>query len=138
MKAVVRGANGSPAVVDVDLPVPTEGEVRVRVHATSVNDFDFFIMRPPLPIRIVGSIGRTLTGAPPRSRIPGCDVAGVVDVVGPCVQRFRSGDAVFGDVSRMGFGGFGAFAEYVCAAEDALLLKPPRITFEQAAALPGL
>ena len=107
MKAVVRGANGSPAVVDVDLPVPTEGEVRVRVHATSVNDFDFFIMRPPLPIRIVGSIGRTLTGAPPRSRIPGCDVAGVVDVV-------------------------------VCATEDALLLKPPRITFEQAAALPGL
>jgi len=36
----------------------------------------------------------------------------------------------------MGFGGFGGFAEYACAAEDALLPKPRRITFEQAAALP--
>jgi NADPH:quinone reductase-like Zn-dependent oxidoreductase len=52
------------------------------------------------------------------------------------VKRFRSGDVVFGDLSRNGTGGFGAFAEYVCASEDVLLPKPTRITFEQAAALP--
>jgi NADPH:quinone reductase-like Zn-dependent oxidoreductase len=56
--------------------------------------------------------------------------------VGSGVTRFRPGDAVFGDVSSYGFGGFGAFAEYVCAAESALLAKPDRMTFEQAAALP--
>jgi NADPH:quinone reductase-like Zn-dependent oxidoreductase len=138
MKAVVRGANGSPEVVDVDVPVPNEREVLIRVRAASVNDFDFFIMRPPLPIRIVGSIARTIAGAPPRPRIPGCDVAGTVESVGPGVQKFRPGDPVFGDLSggARGFGGFGGFAEYVCAAEDALLAKPPHLTFEQAAALP--
>jgi NADPH:quinone reductase-like Zn-dependent oxidoreductase len=59
-----------------------------------------------------------------------------VAAVGGRVTRFRPGDAVYGDLSRMGWGGFGAFAEYVCASEDALAFKPARMTFEQAAALP--
>ena len=136
MNAIGRGSNGSPEVIDVDVPVPQDGEVRVRVHATSLNDYDFFMIQPPLPLRIAGPIVRALAGAPARPRIPGCDVAGTVEAVGRGVQRFRPGDAVFGDLSRNGFGGFGAFAEYVCAAEGALLPKPPHLTFEEAAALP--
>ena len=136
MKAVVRSERGSLEVRDVAIPVPQESQVLIRVHATSVNDFDFFVMHPPLPFRIIGNVMRALSNAPPRARIGGCDVAGTVESVGRNVTRFRPGDAVFGDLSRNGFGGFGAFAEYVCASEDALLPKPARLTFEQAAALP--
>jgi NADPH:quinone reductase-like Zn-dependent oxidoreductase len=46
------------------------------------------------------------------------------------------GDEVYGDLSRFGSGGWGGFAEYVCAPEAAFVRKPPRMTFEQAAALP--
>jgi len=136
MKAVVGGEQGSPEVRDVAIPIPRDGEVLVRVRATSVNDYDFFIMHPPLPFRMIGRVMRALSNSPPRVRIGGCDVAGTIEAVGPNVTRFRPGDAVFGDLSRNGFGGFSAFAEYVCASQGALLPKPACITFEQAAALP--
>jgi len=138
MKAIVRGASGGPELRDVDVPVPTENEVLVRVHASSLNDYDLFILgRPPLAFRVVGTLLRAVsTSAPPRVRIGGSDVAGSVVAVGSRVERFHTGDAVFGDVSSLGFGGFGAFAEYVCAPQSALLPKPARMTFEQAAALP--
>ena len=138
MKAIVRGASGSPELCDVDVPVPTENELLVRVHASSLNDYDLFTLgRPPLPFRVVGSLLRAVSAsASPRVRIGGSDVAGTVVRVGSRVERFRPGDAVFGDVSSFGFGGFGAFAEYVCAPESALLSKPAGMTFAQAAALP--
>ena len=138
MKAIVRGASGSPELREVDVPVPAENEVLVRVHASSLNDYDLFILgRPPLPFRVVGAFLRAVSaGAPSRVRIGGCDVAGSVVAVGSRVGRFRPGDDVFGDVSSFGAGGFGAFAEYVCAPESTLLPKPASMTFEQAAALP--
>jgi NADPH:quinone reductase-like Zn-dependent oxidoreductase len=140
MKALVRNESGSPDlfdVRDVDAPVPKEHEVLVRVHASSINDYDLFILNPSLPFRLVMSLVRTVyAGAQPRVPIPGCDIAGSVVAVGRRVERFRPGDAVYGDVSRIGFGGFGGFAEYVCAPEQALAPKPARMTFEQAAALP--
>jgi NADPH:quinone reductase-like Zn-dependent oxidoreductase len=138
MKAIVRGASGSPELRDVDVPVPTENEVLVRVHASSLNDYDLFILgRPPLPFRVVGSLLRAVSAsAPSRVRIGGSDVAGSVVAVGSRIERFSPGDAVFGDVSSFGFKGFGAFAEYVCAPESALLPMPACMTFEQAAALP--
>jgi len=136
MKVVLRNERGTFEITDIAIPVPQEGQVLVRVHATSVNDYDFFIMDPPLPFRIIGRVMRALSNAPRGVRIGGCDVAGTVEAVGRNVKRFRPGDAVFGDLSRNGFGGFGAFAEYVCAFEEALLPKPAQITFEQAAALP--
>ncbi|MFE3206214.1 alcohol dehydrogenase catalytic domain-containing protein [Embleya sp. NPDC059237] len=58
----------------------------------------------------------------------GTDVAGVVEAVGPKVMRFRPGDQVFGTCR-------GAFAEYACAAEDRLAVKPASLDFEQAAAV---
>jgi NADPH:quinone reductase-like Zn-dependent oxidoreductase len=65
----------------------------------------------------------------PKRKILGTDIAGRVEAVGRNVKQFQSGDEVFG-VGR------GGFAEYVCAHEDALVLKPTNVTFEEAAAVP--
>lgn len=130
MKALTRDRYGPPDVLElkeIERPEPELHEVLVRVHAASINDWDWqLLQRPTLPLAL---------GAP-RVRILGCDVAGRVAALGKGVHRFRLGDEVYGDLSRFGFGGWGGFAEYVCAPEDALVSKPPRMTFEQAAALP--
>jgi NADPH:quinone reductase-like Zn-dependent oxidoreductase len=69
----------------------------------------------------------------PRYHILGSDIAGIVEAVGPKVKSFKPGDQVFGDLSPYGWGGF---AEYVCAPDNALALKPANLTFEQAASIP--
>jgi NADPH:quinone reductase-like Zn-dependent oxidoreductase len=70
----------------------------------------------------------------PKYKILGSDVAGRVEAVGRSVTQFQPGDEVFGDC---GIAGFGAFAEYVCVPERAVLVrKPASMTFEQAAAIP--
>jgi NADPH:quinone reductase-like Zn-dependent oxidoreductase len=69
----------------------------------------------------------------PKHKILGCDISGSIEAVGWKVKEFKLGDEVFGDLSGCGFGGF---AEYVCAGEDALMLKSASMTFEQAAAIP--
>ena len=68
----------------------------------------------------------------PKKQILGSDIAGRIEAVGKNVLQFRPGDEVFGDLS----GDWGGFAEYVCARENALALKAPSMTFEQAAAIP--
>jgi NADPH:quinone reductase-like Zn-dependent oxidoreductase len=130
MKAVTFSAKGPPPVfelIDIDVPTPREDEVLVRVHATSVNSWDWELT-PKEPSRVVLG-GR----ADKRYRILGCDVAGTVEAVGKEVRRFKPGDAVFGDLSNSGFGGF---AEYTCAREGSLMTKPASMTFEEAAATP--
>jgi NADPH:quinone reductase-like Zn-dependent oxidoreductase len=69
----------------------------------------------------------------PKYKIPGGDIAGQVEAVGRNVKQFQPGDEVYGDLGDCGFGGF---AEYVCASENALALKPTGITFEEAATVP--
>lgn len=69
----------------------------------------------------------------PKHKIPGSDIAGRVEAAGRNVKNFLPGDEVFGDLSACGRGGF---AEYVCAPENALTLKPINMTFEEAAAVP--
>jgi len=130
MKALIRDRYGSPDVLEVreiDRPVAKQHEVLVRVHAASINDWDWELLRRPM---------LPLSRGTPRVRILGCDIAGRVAAVGSGVRRFHVDDDVYGDLSRFGSGGWGGFAEYVCAPERALTLKPARMTFEQAAALP--
>jgi NADPH:quinone reductase-like Zn-dependent oxidoreductase len=133
MKALIRDRYGPPEVLEarnIERPAPKEHEVLVQVHAASINDWDWqMLQRPMLPL----GFNR------PRVRILGSDIAGRVAAVGSGVQRFAVGDEVYGDLSRFGSGGsrgWGGFAEYVCAPEVALVRKPSRMTFEQAAALP--
>lgn len=131
MKAVVCTRYGKPDALEVrelPMPEPQNGQVLVRVAAASVNDFDWgLISGRPVLVRFFNGFFH------PRVRIPGCDVAGRVVAVGGGVTRHRPGDRVFGDLSGCGFG---AFAEYVCVPETAILAMPPAMSFEQAAALP--
>jgi len=127
MKAIVHETYGSPDVLelaDVDMPVAADDGVLVRVRAASANPLDWhFIRGEPYVMR--AQFGLRL---PKRTNV-GNDVAGVVEVVGNAVSRFKPGDEVYGDVN-------GSFAEYVAAPEDLLESKPANLTFEQAAAVP--
>ncbi|MCC6630354.1 MAG: NAD(P)-dependent alcohol dehydrogenase [Chloroflexi bacterium] len=131
MKAVVYRRYGMPdvfAVQDVPTSVPGDDEVLVAVQASAVNSWDWDQLRGrPLLVRLAEAPWR------PKFPILGADIAGRVEAVGAKVSRFRPGDEVFGDLSHDRWGGF---AEYVCAREQSLAVKPPALTFEQAAALP--
>ncbi len=132
MKAIVSTKYGSPDVLnleEVEKPAPKDNEVLVKVHAASVNAGDWHLLRAdPFLTRLAFGLLR------PKYRILGADIAGRVEVVGENVTQFQPGDEVFGDLSGCGFGGF---AEYVCATEDALALKPANTSFEAAAAVPS-
>lgn len=132
MKAIVCDRYGSPDVLElleIDKPTPGDDEVLVKVHAASANRGDWEILRGrPFIVRLVGY--GLLT---PKHNILGADIAGRVEAVGRNVTQFQPGDEVFGDLYGSGFG---AFAEYACARQDALALKPESMTFEEAAAVP--
>jgi NADPH:quinone reductase-like Zn-dependent oxidoreductase len=128
MKAIVYERYGPPNVLclkDVEKPTPDENQVLVKVHASSINAGDYFAMGgKPFLFRFFS--GGYLK---PKNTRLGIDVAGQVEAVGENVKRFRPGDEVFGCRN-------GAFAEYVCAREGLLVLKPANISYEQAAAVP--
>ncbi len=131
MKAITYYRYGSPDVLRLDempKPAPGEDEVLVNVHAVSINSWDWDMLTGrPYAYRFIGGFLK------PKSKlIHGCDIAGIVEAVGKNVKQFNVGDEVFGDLSE---GGWGAFAEFVCARENELFPKPPRMTFEEAACL---
>lgn len=126
MKAVVQEGYGSADALHVrDVPRPElrEGTVLVRMRAASVNALDWHTTHGGLLLEIVSKLMRSKDEA-----VRGVDLAGIVEAVGPGVTRFSPGDEVFG-------GAPASFAEYVRAREDRLLLKPPALSFEQAASV---
>jgi NADPH:quinone reductase-like Zn-dependent oxidoreductase len=127
MRAVVYDNYGPPAVLrleELERPVPKEDEVLVKIHATTVTRTDCGY-RAAHPF-----FGRVFTGLRrPKRRIPGMELAGVVEAVGAGVDEFEVGDEVFGIRG-------GANAEYVCVREQgALAHKPAGVSFEEAAAV---
>ncbi len=129
MKAMVYHTYGSPAVLkleEVQKPVPRDDEVLVKVHATAVNAGDCFLLRGKARLMGYGLLK-------PKHKILGDDIAGRIEVVGRNVKQFQAGDEVFGNTAKHGFGGF---AEYVSVPENALVLKPTTLSFEEAAAVP--
>jgi len=132
MKAIVATKYGSPDVLNLEeaeKPAPKDDEVLVKVRAASVNAGDWHLLRAdPFLTRLAFGLLR------PKYKVLGADIAGRVEAVGGNVTQFQPGDEVFGDLSGDGFGGF---AEYVCASEDALALKPADTSFEEAAAVPS-
>jgi NADPH:quinone reductase-like Zn-dependent oxidoreductase len=129
MKAIVYTEYGPPDVLqlkEVQKPVPKEHEVLIKVYAVSVNGSDWEGLRgKPLYARL-GGLRR------PSEGILGSDIAGRVEAVGKNIREFQPGDEVFGETLRYK----GGFAEYVCAPERGLALKPASMTFEEAAAIP--
>jgi len=130
MKAVVQYAYGSADVLElreIEKPAVGNTEVLVRVRAAGVNPADWAIMGGlPYIARPMYGMGK------PNNPVRGTDVAGTVEAIGAGVARFRPGDEVLGWSGHLG----GAFAEYVSVSEDALVSKPAKVTFEQAAAVP--
>jgi len=127
MKAIVWPEYGGADVLryeDVPKPAPESDQVLIRVRAASINPVDWRMLPGrPLLARLFLGLQR------PKSNLIGRDVAGTVEAVGSAVTRFQPGDDVFGI-------GYNAFAEWTCARERALAIKPPAVSFEQAAAAP--
>jgi len=127
MRAITYTEYGPPDVLqfrEVGKPIPEDDEVLISIRAASVNPLDWHLMRGrPYIVRMQAGLRR------PKATRLGVDVAGQVEAVGKNVTHFEPGDEVFGACK-------GAFAEYACASEGALVPKPPNVTFEQAAAAP--
>jgi NADPH:quinone reductase-like Zn-dependent oxidoreductase len=127
MKAWVYDRYGPPEVLELrEVPLPAfrdDHEVLVRVYGASVNPVDRHMLKPPFIFRRGQGFLR------PKMGRPGRDLAGRVVAVGKSVKELRVGDEVFG-VGR------GTLAEYAVADETEVVLKPTRLTFDQAAAVP--
>lgn len=132
MKAIVYTQYGTPDVLryaEVEKPMPKDNEVLVKVHAASINAGDRYLLKgQPFLARLMGGGLRK-----PQNTILGGDIAGQVEAVGSKVTQFKPGDAVYGNITDYGMGGF---AEYACAPEKALAIKPANLGFEEAAAVP--
>jgi NADPH:quinone reductase-like Zn-dependent oxidoreductase len=133
MKAIICPKYGSPDVLqlrEVVKPVLQEDDVLIQIHAASLNSRDLRMLRAnPFFMRLMpGGLFR------PKNKILGADLAGRVEAVGRNVRQFKPGDEVFGYLPSAT--GRGTFAEYVCAKENLVTLKPANLTFEQAAAVP--
>ncbi len=128
MQAIVYTEYGSPDVLqlkEVEKPTPKDDEVLIKIQAASVNAYDWhFLTADIFLIRLMG--GGLLK---PKSTRLGADIAGRVEAVGRNVRQFQPDDEVFGMVE-------GGFAEYACAPENTLALKPSNLSFEEAAAVP--
>ncbi len=129
MKAIVYETYGTPDVLhltEIEKPAPTDDEVLIKIYAVSVNGSDKEgLIGKPVYARLGGLLK-------PGHPILGSDIAGQVESVGKNNTDFKPGDAVFGEIP----GYHGGFAEYVCTHGRTLALKPARLTFEEAAAIP--
>jgi NADPH:quinone reductase-like Zn-dependent oxidoreductase len=114
MRAMVI-IDGKLRAETVPIPQPQSGQVRIRVRAASVNPVDW----------------KLAEHATPGSRsIPGRDLAGVIDAVGPQAGTWHTGQSVIAVATG------GAYAEYAIASIRALALKPAAMSFEEAAGIP--
>ena len=129
MKAIVYHKYGTPdalELTEVDKPIPKDDEVLIKVHAVSINDWDSGLLNGDFINRMLNGLRK------PKRKILGSDIAGRIDSIGKNITQFKPGDEVYGDLS----GRWGGFAEYVCAQEKTLALKPSTMSFEEAAAIP--
>jgi NADPH:quinone reductase-like Zn-dependent oxidoreductase len=125
MKAIVYHNSASGDVLkleEIEKPVPKDDEILIKVRSASVNPFDYHMWRHPALRRLLTGLSKIDTNRPGR------DLAGEVEAVGRNVAQFKLGDEVFGACP-------GAFAEYACARESDLAVKPHNVTFEQAASV---
>ncbi|GGT47027.1 NAD(P)-dependent alcohol dehydrogenase [Nonomuraea spiralis] len=127
MRAIVQDEYGPPHMLslgEVPIPAPGAGDVLIRVHAAGV-DYGVWHVMTGLPL--IGRLGFGLRR--PRNRVPGMDVAGVVESVGADVTAFRPGDEVYGAAT-------GAYAQFALARPGKLARKPASLSFTEAAAVP--
>src|SRR5438445_1522997 len=136
MRAVVCTRYGAPEVLqlaDLPKPTPTSNEVRIKIFATAVTASDCIVRAFIVPRRLKLVMGAVLGFTKPRNPILGLVLAGEVESVGRDVAQFKPGNQVYAFTAFR----FGAYAEYKCLPEKAILaLKPSNVTYEEAAAVP--
>ena len=127
MRAFAISEFGQPGgLMELPDPVAGAGDILVRVHAASINPYD-----------AVAATGATRAFAETRLPfIPGVDGAGVIAAVGEDVTGFAVGDSVIANAGGKAYWGGGTFAELVDVPASAAVLKPPAISFVDAAAIP--
>jgi NADPH:quinone reductase-like Zn-dependent oxidoreductase len=144
MKAIICTKYGSPEVLqikEIEKPVPKDNEVLIKIYASTVTASDCIVRnfkeispfksKMPLLMWISGLL--FLGFNKPRKPILGLELAGEIEAIGKDVKRFKIRDQVF----AFPFMAFGANAEYACMSENGLLaLKPPNVSYEEAAAIP--
>ncbi len=144
MKAVIYTEYGAPEVLqlkEVEKPVPANNEVLIRVHAASVNYGDIIArnfknisprqFNMPSLFWLLARLGFGFRR--PRRNILGNTFSGAIEAAGKDVQNFTAGDRVFGYTGEK----MSTYASYVCVPANGILsLKPPAMTFEDAAAVP--
>lgn len=138
MKAVICTTYGPPEVLDlreIDKPAPKHSEALIKIHATAVTASDCIVRGFKLarwsPMGFM--MGLLLGFTRPRNPIIGNILAGEVEAAGKDVTRFRAGDQVYAFTMLR----FGAYAEYICLPESAVIApKPQNLTIEEAAAIP--
>ena len=125
MKAAYIEKTGSADKIiygDLPKPKPTGSQVLVKTKAVSVNPVDTYIRAGLVPMEL------------PMPFVVGCDLAGVVEAVGPDAQRFKVGDRVWGSNQGL-LGRQGSFAEFCAVEEHWLYTIPEEVSFEDAAAI---
>jgi NADPH:quinone reductase-like Zn-dependent oxidoreductase len=144
MKAIVYTEYGDPGVLriqEVEKPVPKDDEVVVKIHTAAVNFGDLMARNfKNIPLKefnmplLLWIMARFMMGfSKPKNKILGNSFSGVIESTGRNVGKFRAGDAVFGYTGQ----NMGAYAEYLCLPETAILAqKPSNISFEEASAIP--
>ncbi len=106
-------------------PVPGKGEVLIRVRAAGVNPVDTKICGGYLRFRLPHMFPIIL----------GWDAAGVVEELGPGCKRFKAGDEVFA-YCRKALVMHGTYCEFIAVDEKNVALKPTKLSFDEAAAIP--
>ncbi|WP_340113059.1 NAD(P)-dependent alcohol dehydrogenase [Maribellus mangrovi] len=136
MKAVVCEKYGTPEVLrvtEVDNPVPRDTEVLVKVMATTANAADARIRGAVFPSIFNFPVKLAMGLKGPRKKVLGVELAGTIEAIGKNVTQYKVGDEIFASSGAA----FGAYAEYICLPEKAVMAKmPSKMSFEEAAAVP--
>ena len=126
MKAIVlKEFGGADQLVITEIPKPDikDNEVLIKAHAIALN---------PVDVKTRNGKGQAAKLKNENPMILGWDVSGVIEATGSEVTKFRKGDEVFGMINLPGAGK--AYAEFVAAPQEHIILKPSNITHEAAAA----
>ncbi len=128
MRAIQVHVPGGPqALVEAELPLPEPGPGQLRVQAEAIG-----VGRPDVLVRS----GR-YKWMPPLPAIPGAEMAGVVDAVGPGVSQWQPGDRVLVSARDLNVRA-GCYAEAIVVPQQAPYALPASLSAVDAVSLPNL